>query len=269
MKLTNRLKQRAYEIIAAATPDDYFSKIFDVSILFLILINVIASVLSTVQKLSSEYNLLFSHLETVSVIIFTIEYLLRLWTVTLKPGFEKPVLGRLKYVFTAFSIIDLLAIVPFYLPMLIKVDLRFLRALRLLRLFRLLKLERYTQGIQIMSKVAKKSIPELIVTCFLLSFAVLISASVVYFFESEAQPDKYGSIPNAIWWSISAITSVGYGDVYPITTLGQLFGSVTALFGIALFALPAAILTSGFNEVMEERKKVEKSEICPHCDKEI
>ena len=269
MKFITSLKKRIYEIIEVADPQDFFSKIFDIFILNLILVNVVISILDTVQKLSSIYDVCFSLLEKISVAIFTIEYLLRIWTITLKPKFNKPVLGRLKYAFTFLSIVDLLAIAPYYIPMLITVDLRFLRALRLFRIFRLLKLERYTKGLQVIGEVIKDKKAELIITLFLLTLTILISASLVYFVEVSVQPDKFTSIPYAIWWSVAAVTSVGYGDVYPITPVGQIFGSFTALCGVVLFALPAAILTSGFNEVLKKEREEDTRSICPHCNREI
>ena len=269
MRFITSLKKRIYEIIEVADPQDFFSKIFDIFILNLILVNVVISILDTVQKLSSTYDVFFSLLEKISVVIFTIEYLLRIWTITLKPEFNKPVLGRLKYAFTFLSIVDLLAIVPYYIPMLITVDLRFLRALRLFRIFRLLKLERYTKGLQVIGEVVKDKKAELIITFFLLTLTILISASLVYFVEVSVQPDKFTSIPYAIWWSVAAVTSVGYGDVYPITPVGQILGSFTALCGVVLFALPAAILTSGFNEVLKKEREEDTRSICPHCNREI
>ena len=269
MRFITSLKKRIYEIIEVADPQDFFSKIFDIFILNLILVNVVISILDTVQKLSSTYDVFFSLLEKISVVIFTIEYLLRIWTITLKPEFNKPVLGRLKYAFTFLSIVDLLAIVPYYIPMLITVDLRFLRALRLFRIFRLLKLERYTKGLQVIGEVIKDKKAELIITFFLLTLTILISASLVYFVEVSVQPDKFTSIPYAIWWSVAAVTSVGYGDVYPITPVGQILGSFTALCGVVLFALPAAILTSGFNEVLKKEREEDTRSICPHCNREI
>ena len=239
MRFITSLKKRIYEIIEVADPQDFFSKIFDIFILNLILVNVVISILDTVQKLSSTYDVFFSLLEKISVVIFTIEYLLRIWTITLKPEFNKPVLGRLKYAFTFLSIVDLLAIVPYCIPMLIT------------------------------GEVIKDKKAELIITFFLLTLTILISASLVYFVEVSVQPDKFTSIPYAIWWSVAAVTSVGYGDVYPITPVGQILGSFTALCGVVLFALPAAILTSGFNEVLKKEREEDTRSICPHCNREI
>ena len=123
-----------------------------------------------------------------------------------------------------------------------------------------------SQGIDMTVKDKKA---ELIITFFLLTLTILISASLVYFVEVSVQPDKFTSIPYAIWWSVAAVTSVGYGDVYPITPVGQILGSFTALCGVVLFALPAAILTSGFNEVLKKEREEDTRSICPHCNREI
>ncbi len=265
MKLIANLKRRIYEILEVADSKDHISRIFDLILLILIIINVVLSVLDTVERLSSSYHHFFLLVEKISVIVFSFEYLLRIWTITLRPEFKRPFLGRLKYSFTFLSIVDLVAIAPYYIPMIVNVDLRFIRILRLTRIFRLLKLERYIRSLEIIGQAIKIKKSEIAITFFLLSLTILISASIVYVFEVNAQPEKFTSIPYSIWWSISAITSVGYGDVYPVTPLGQFFGSITALCGVALIALPAAIFTSGFNEVLLKNTKI----TCPHCNCKI
>jgi voltage-gated potassium channel len=198
--------------------------------------------------------------------IFTVEYILRLWTCTINIRFKKPVIGRLGFAATPMSIIDLMAILPFYMPMLI-FDLRFVRVLRLFRLFRLFKLGRYSESLKKFGNVLKSKREELGITVFIVTMLLIFASSVMYHFENEAQPVAFSSIPKAMWWSVATLTTVGYGDVYPVTNIGKLFGSIIAILGVGMVALPAGILASGF---AEEIKNKEKGQIiCPHCGKNI
>ena len=162
------------------------------------------------------------------------------------------------------AIIDLLAILPFYLPFIIPVDLRFLRMLRLLRLLRILKLNRYNDSMDIIIKIFKREKEKLITTFFVMAILILFSSSLMYYVENEAQPDKFPNIVASLWWAVATLTTVGYGDIYPITSLGKLFSGVIALLGIGLVALPTGIISSGFiTEV--NNNKAEKEKTCPHC----
>ena len=269
MASQSNLKQKVYNVIEITDPNNKISKFFDVFILSLIIANVIAVILETVPELSATYATAFYNFELFSVIIFSSEYLLRIWVITLHSDYRGTFLGRLKYLFSLMSVIDLAAILPFYLPMLITVDLRFARSLRLFRLFRLFKASRYTRALGLIQTVVKDKQSELGITAFLVGILIIISSSALYLLENPGQPEKFSSIPQAMWWSISCITSVGYGDVYPITPLGQIFGAFLALLGVALFALPAGILASGFDEAIKEEKNSKKSVDCPESGKSI
>jgi voltage-gated potassium channel len=157
-------------------------------------------------------------------------------------------------------LVDLLAILPFYLPFLLPTDLIFLRAVRLMRLLRVLKLGRYSDAIQIFSQVVVRKKEQLVVAGFMVGILLIIASSLMYYFENEAQPDAFRSIPHAMWWAIITMTTVGYGDVYPITGMGRVLAAVIALLGIGMFAVPAGILSAGFVEYGKER-----THVCPHC----
>jgi len=256
--MNNKIKKRIYEILEIAAVGDKISKLFDVFIITLITLNVIAVILATVEKLNIEYQYYFRIFEVFSVIIFTIEYLLRLWTCTVNKNFRNSITGRIKYIFTPFEIIDLLAILPFYLPMIIPLDLRFIRAVRLFRLFRLFKMGRYSKALSILKKVLKEKKEELILVIFIVFLLLIIFSSLMYFIEKEAQPEAFSSIPEAMWWGIITLTTVGYGDVYPITPLGKVLGALIAFLGIGMFALPAGILGSGLIEATQRKKKIDE-----------
>ena len=236
----------------------------DTTIITLIFLNVIAVVFGTVPVISDQILDQLDTFELISVVIFSIEYLLRLWACTSNARYRHPVTGRLKFIFSPIVLIDLLAIAPFYLPLLVPIDFRFFRAFRMFRLF---KLVRYSASMQTLGKVIRKSRGELLVTLFALFVLLVIASSLMYYVERDAQPDAFASIPAAMWWGIVTLTTVGYGDVYPITVMGKFLAMIIALMGIGLFALPAGILGSGFVDEIQNRKK-EKS-LCPHCGEEI
>ena len=161
------------------------------------------------------------------------------------------------------AVIDLLAILPFYLPMFIPIDLRFLRMLRLTRVLRVFKLNRYSKALNSISGVMRNKKDELLTTVFLMTFIIVISSTLIYYIEHEYQPEAFPNIVESFWWAIATLTTVGYGDVFPITGLGKVLASVIALSGIGLVALPTGIISSGFMANIKTGKK------CPHCGKDL
>lgn len=259
-------KLRANEILDKASEGDRASRVIDSFIMALIVLNVGLVILETVRDLAESYATFFAAFELVSVGIFTLEYLLRLWACTSDEKFRGPMSGRFRYATTPMALVDLLAILPFYLPMFFVIDLRVLRAMRLFRLLRLFKLGRYSAALQTLGNVLSERKGELYVTSFVLVIMLVIASSLMYFVEHEAQPEAFSSIPSAMWWGMVTLTTVGYGDAYPVTSLGKILGAVIALLGIGMFALPAGILGSGFAEEIQKRKV---SNVCPHCGKAI
>jgi voltage-gated potassium channel len=265
--MIDKIRRRTYEILEVASPGDKLSRIFDLFIIALIFLNVVAVVLETVQNLSILYRGFFKSFELFSVIIFTIEYFLRIWSCSVNPKYRNPILGRLRFILTPLALIDLFAVLPFYLPMLIKMDLRFLRAVRLVRIFRVFKVGRYSESMKLFGKVLKAKKEQLVITLFAVFILLTIASSLLYYVENEAQPESFSSIPSTMWWGVSALTTVGYGDMYPITPVGKLLGAIISLLGIGFFAMPTGILSAGFVE--EIRKKRESENVCPHCGKII
>jgi len=251
------LKSRIWRCLELADPQNLASKLIDYFLLGLIFLNLIVVALETVDALFEEYFLWFRGFEVFSVAVFTIEYVLRVWSCTVKEPYQHPFWGRLKFMVTPLAIIDLLAIIPFYLPLL-SPQLRVGRALRLFRLFRVLKLNRYTDSLRILVRVLLLKKEELILSLFVLFVLLAIASSLIYFAEHEAQPEAFSSIPEAMWWGTITLTTVGYGDVYPITLIGRILGGTLAVLGIGLFALPAGILASGFSEELQARKAKQK-----------
>ena len=261
------LKASIYGILEPGGED---SRYFDPFILGLIVLNVAAVVLETVESIYNSYALLFNAFEIFSVAVFSLEYLLRVWSCTENPRFRNPVRGRLRFMLAPMALVDLLAVLPFYLPF-VESDLRFMRAMRLFRLFRVLKLARYSESLQTFIDVLRLKKEELVLMFFAILILLVISSSLVYEAEHEAQPEAFASIPAAMWWGIVTLATVGYGDVYPQTAWGKLIGSVVVILGIGLFALPTGVLASGFAEVLarkKEKRKMEKMR-CPHCGRYI
>ena len=259
------LKSRIHSILEPAynqdpeiSRKDWFGKF----IVALIILNISAVILSTVEPIGQKFSRQFHFFEIFSVIIFTVEYLLRIWTVTVISKYRHPILGRARFMTTPLAVVDLLAILPFYIPMLIACDLRFLRALRLFRILRLLKLGRYSDSLKTVGNVFSAKRGELMITVFIIGILLILSSSLIYYAEREAQPEQFSSIPSSVWWSVVTLTTVGYGDVFPVTTTGKVFGAVISFLGIGLFALPAGILGAGFLEELRKKKGGSK---CPHC----
>jgi voltage-gated potassium channel len=259
------VKEKVYQVLEAPPEIDGFARNFNYFMVFLILLNVTVVILETVAWIHLEFFWLFAIIDLISVVIFTIEYILRLWVCTLNPAYSHPIKGRLRFMVTPFAIVDLLAILPFYLPFIIPVDLRFLRILRLFRILRILKLGRYSDAVTTFSSIVSRKKEELLVALSLLFIALVLVSSVMYYAEHEAQPEVYSSIPHAMWWALVTLATVGYGDVYPITFLGKMMTGVAIIIGVCIFALPTAIFAAGFVEEIEK----DKEHYCPHCGKRV
>ena len=256
------MKKKIHQILAVSKQPGDFSWYFDLFIISLIFLNIVAIVLESVVQIRNEYHLQFFVFEIISVSIFTIEYLLRLWTANVDPKYPTPITGNLRFAFSPLAIIDLLAILPFYLPF-IGIDLRLLRMLRMFRIFRLFKIARYLKALRLMKRVFDKKKEELIISLIFTLFLLLLASTLMYYVENEAQPENFSSIPETMWWGIATLTTVGYGDVYPITDLGHLLGGIIAIIGIGLFALPTGILAAGFSEEISMSKVNEEN--CSNC----
>ncbi|MBL4708600.1 MAG: ion transporter [Flavobacteriales bacterium] len=262
------LKKRSYEILEQGSSSDKWSRIVDLFIITLILLNILAVILESVEWIKVHYEFIFSFFEILSICVFTVEYVFRLWSITEKEEYTHPIKGRLKYMFSFYGLIDLVALLPAYIPLLIKADLRVVRAIRILRLFRILKLTRYNKAFKHIKNVMKAAKEELIISLMAVLTLLVVASSLMYFIEHDVQPDAFPSIPATMWWGVATLTTVGYGDVYPVTDLGKLMAGVMAILGIGIFALPAGILANGFGSSIEKNKE-DGEEACEHCGKKI
>lgn len=232
----------------------------------LIILNVIALILESYRELRTPYSEIFNYFEWFSVIVFSIEYLVRIWTADQDETIQgSSIKKRLKFGFSTLALIDLIAILPFYLPFFFPFDLRIIRILRLFRLMRIFKLGRYSKSLNTITNVLKHTKSELAITGFIAFVFLVLSSTIMYYFEHDVQPEKFASIGHSFWWAVSTLTTVGYGDVFPVTAMGKLMSGIIALIGIGFIALPTGIISSAFIERLQEHKKEKNNCTCPNC----
>jgi voltage-gated potassium channel len=261
-------RSRVHHVIGSAHSAGRLSRIFNTFIVVLILLNVMAMVLESVQAVHARVPHWFLWFEYFSVGVFSVEYVLRVWSCVEGPQYRRPVRGRLRFMVSPLALVDLSAVLPFYLPF-VAVDLRVLRMFRMLRIMRIMriaKLGRYSQSLQMLLRVVKSKKEQLTSSACILLILVVVAATLIFYAEHETQPKSFSSIPAAMWWAVITLTTIGYGDVYPVTVVGKLLASVIAVLGIGMVALPTAILGAGLLEEMEHHKKILQ---CPHCGKDI
>mgnify|MGYP002818030557 FL=1 len=248
------MRKKVYDILEMTDPNDFVSKLFSIFIVSLILINVICIVLESINEINIQYRKTFLVIEIISTMIFATEYCLRLWScVEANIARNRPFKTRIQYALKPLAIVDLLAFLPSILQVLFPgIDLRFLRILRLLRVF---KLTRYFSSFELLLNVLHEERKSLAGIFVLLLVILTLAASALYLVERDIQPDKFGSIPQAMWWAIAALTTVGYGDVYPLSAPGQILGSLVTIVGIGMVALPSGILASAFSEQMRRKRE--------------
>ena len=267
------LRQRVWELLDVS--EDPQSGVadwdwVDVILLVLILLNVVAVILETVKSFQLRFGTAFRVFEVISVGVFSVEYAARIWACTADPRYRQPIIGRLRYVSGFDGVVDLLAILPFYITLALPaaaLDLRILRVLRLLRFARVLKLGRYSDSLGRMKRVIGARRGDLGVALGAVGVVLILASSAIYYVEVDTQPEVFTSIPAAMWWGISALTTVGYGDITPVTPLGKFLGGIIQLLGIAIFALPAGIIAAGYEE--ESRRNAAGPGICKSCGRPL
>ena len=263
----DKIQGTVYTLLESPADSNRLRKIIIYFIATLIILNIIVVILETVNGLYLEFTTFFSLFDLFTVIVFSTEYLLRVWCCVKNPAYSSPLRGRVRFALSPYALVDLVALTPFYLPLIIPIEFRLLRMLRLLRIFRVLRLGRYSNAFSTLVDVIKSKKEEMVVAMIMVMIILVMASSSLYMVERDAQPEDFGSIPDAMWWAVSTLATVGYGDVYPITPLGKFLGALIALTAIGLFALPAGILASGFIGVFEGKGEAEikKMVTCPRC----
>lgn len=249
-------RKRVYQILERVSTSKLASFVH-YFLMVLILLTVIAVILESDPEIYSQHQLLFTVLELFSIGVFTIEYILRVWS----SGEEKKyklLSGRLKYMLTPMALIDLMAVLPAWFGLFISRDLMILRGLRLIRVF---KLTRYSRSMNLLLSVIKQESANIFSVFFILSILIIIAATGMHIVEGVNQPEAFGTIPKSIWWATVTLTTVGYGDMVPISPEGKIFGIIILMSGIGMAALPAGILASGFTKEITRRKQAFKQRV--------
>jgi voltage-gated potassium channel len=256
-------RRQVYAVLSGAVPG--VSRQINVLLITAIVVSMLCVVLESMHEVVASYGMLIHTANNIAVGIFVIEYLLRVWTCVENPKYRHNIKGRLRFIISPMMVIDALAIMPALL-LGIGLDLRSLRLFRALRLFRVLKMARYVTALDAIRNVLHQKRHQLAVTVGIVFFLLLVTSSLMYELEHEAQPNAFSSIPATMWWAVASLTTVGYGDIFPITPLGKFLAAVTAVLGVGLVALPAGILASGFSTEVSSRDPVRK---CHECGAEL
>lgn len=244
------LRQRTYAVLSGARAD-HAAKALNLALMLLILANVLAVVVGSVDEVQARWGRFLGLFELVSVAVFTVEYLTRVWACIESPLYQGW-RGRLRYMRTPMAIIDLIAIAPFYLGLWWELDARLLRVVRLMRLF---KLTRHSASMDLLLTVLRKEFGTVLSAMFIMVIIIVLAASGIYLIERDVQPESFGNIPQSMWWAAVTLTTVGYGDAVPVTVAGKLFGFLITVAGVGMVALPAGILASGFSLELHKRRE--------------
>jgi len=253
-------RAKAYQLLEGHSNISFMAKCINLLLIILIITNVVAAIFESETSYHDKYLHEFALFEFISLTIFCGEYLLRLWCCVEAKEYAQlsNSQARRKYVFSPIALIDLIAILPFIIAMFISIDLR---SLRLIRVLRLLKLTHYFKGFNIFISVIAKELKSITAAMMVMVFLIIIAASLMHSVEGSIQPETFGNIPNSLWWAVVTMTTVGYGDVVPVTTFGKVIATIIMLIGVGLVALPAGMLAARFGEELRERKEILDSHI--------
>ncbi|MFL2766001.1 MAG: ion transporter [Paracoccaceae bacterium] len=256
------IQANVLRVLEPAALGDRTSRIWDLSLFFLVVLNLVAVALESVPTLQMGYGKWLYNFELFSVVVFSVEYVARVWSAPAKRGVDftdSPLRSRFRYIFSFYGLIDLVAILPFYIQALFPgLDLRVLRALRLLRI---LKLNHYNSALDDLFGAILEEKKSFVTTLYIFSVAFVLSSSLIYYAEHKVQPEDFRSIPDAMYWAIITLTTVGYGDVSPITVFGKGIAAITAIFGVVVVALLTGIVANAFNKQMERRKIIFEDQV--------
>lgn len=263
------MRRRIYEILEIGQGGDRISRAADAALMLLIAASVAALIVGTDARIHAAAPGFFTWFELAAFSIFAAEYLLRLWSCPTDPRFAHPVTGRLRFMLRPLMLADAVAVLSYFIILLAPLAGLELGAFRALRLVsRTARLARYSTGLRALAAAIMARKNELLAMVSVIAALLVMASSLMYFVEGRAQPDKFASIPAAMWWSVITITTVGYGDVAPVTPLGRLLSGVIALLAVGIIALPAGIMGSGFLEQVNRRDSPAAT-TCPHCGREI
>lgn len=249
-------RKRIFEIIEIGAPEDYPSRIYDFFNLFTIVINLMVGTMYTFNSMEAKYGPLLLKIESFTVAFFAIDYTLRLLTAKhLRPKKSERV-ALLCYIFSFTGIVDMLSFLPYYLPIFFPSGAVAFRMFRVMRIFRLFRITAYYDSVNVIAEVISSKKQQLLSSVFIILVLMFASSLCMYSLENTAQPDVFSNAFSGIWWSVSTLLTVGYGDIYPITTAGKLFGIVITFLGVGMVAIPTGIISAGFVEQYSRIKRI-------------
>jgi voltage-gated potassium channel len=278
--MLDNLKHRLYELMEVPAYKNNTGWYYEFFMMGLILLNGIAMIVGTVDWIQQQYDWILVPFEIISVLIFTIEYIILLWVCTEHKEYSDPVKGRIKYAMTPIAIINLVSVLPAFVPFLLPFDLRSLRLIRLFRMIRLLKLTKYSDSLKTLLKALDSRKEQLIMTCVITAFLVVLASIFMFYAEiGENTSPAFSDIPHTIWWAFVKLSPISTEPGTPVTMMGKMILSLLAIIEIGIFAIPAGIMAGAFEEQWKADRKKEKQQlnecktdlrlvkdgICPHC----
>ena len=259
------MKKRVFEVIEIKKGKGEISKQFDYLVVTAIIINIVACIAETFD-ISEELNTYLYIIQAVTIAFFTVEYVLRIWTAKyLYPELSEGK-ARLKYIFSFWGIVDFLSFFPFYLPFFFPNGIMAIRLLRIMRILRLFRVSRYNNGLYVILYILKEKKNQLISSVFVIFILMLAASMLIYEVEHEVQPEAFNNMLSGFWWASSAILTIGYGDICPITVAGKILAVIISILGVGLVAIPTGIISAGFIEQIDRGKK---KKYCPHCGEKL
>jgi voltage-gated potassium channel len=275
--LIGKTKKYLYDTMEVPASEDQQGLVYELFMAVLIILNAVAMIVGTVSSVQQQYDWILTPFEYFSILIFSVEYLILLWVCTENPAFADPIRGRIRYIFTPIALINLASFLPAYIPFLMPFDMRALRLLRLFRIIRLLKLTKYSDSLKIIFRALEAKKEQFILTFIAVIVFVIITSIFVYYAENGTNPsESFSDLPRTIWWGLETLSPVSGEDAVPITMPGKLIMTLYALLQIAIFAIPAGIMCSAFDEQWAKEyddQKAAAAELaaesrivsCPHC----
>lgn len=260
-------KRICYQIVEKGAHGKRRYLAFDNLIILLIVLSVISITLESIPDINPIFRKFLQYFDAFTIMVFTLEYFMRIYVSDLTHPSKNRFRSAVRFMFSFQGLIDLIAILPFYIPMIVRIDLRYVRIVRLARFLRILKVNRYNNSINLIHEVIREKRSELATTVFLAFHVIVVASFLMHHFEGVVQPDKFSNVLDSFWWAIATLTTIGYGDVYPVTAIGKIMSGVIAIVGIGLVALPTGIISAGFINKVEKKKNA--NTVCPHCKKEI
>lgn len=257
-------KKRIFTLIQVGSIDDIPSRTYDIALILAVVINIFIAVFETFPQ-SHQYLDILQVLEGITVVFFTIDYFLRIWTATYLYKGVTTARARMKFIFSWAGIVDFFSCVPYYLPFFFPSGAVALRMFRIIRILRIFRIHHYSDPLKVIGRVLKKKKGQLMSSIFIVLILMIAASLMMYSLEHKAQPEVFDNAFSGFWWAINTLLTVGYGDIVPITFAGKLCGAIMTFLGVGMVAIPTGILSAGFVEQMTPKPKEKEPHYCPNC----